>query len=65
MDEAMNDRMIPGEGDMPSRAIISALREDLVVSMEVPLKRMASAGMPASERARRVVAGTRAVRQAS
>jgi sugar phosphate isomerase/epimerase len=61
MDEAMNDRMIPGEGEMPLRDIIAALPADPVVSMEVPLNRMAAGGMSALERASRTASATRAI----
>ncbi len=61
MDEAMNDRMIPGEGEMPLRDILAALPADLIVSMEVPLNRMAASGMSALERIRRTAMATQAI----
>jgi sugar phosphate isomerase/epimerase len=59
MEEAMNNRMIPGEGEMPLRDIIVALPADLVISMEVPLKRMADEGVSALERVSRTATATR------
>lgn len=59
MDEAMNNRMIPGEGEMDVGGVIAALPNDLIVSMEIPFKRLADAGVPAAERIRRCATATR------
>ncbi|MDB6062646.1 MAG: hypothetical protein JWM78_2749 [Verrucomicrobiaceae bacterium] len=61
MDEAMNERMIPGDGDMPLVDILRAVRADLVVSVEVPMRSLAQAGVSAQERVQRAVAGARRV----
>jgi sugar phosphate isomerase/epimerase len=61
--EATRDRFIPGEGEMPVEEIIAALPPDLVVSMEVPLQRLARQGVPISERVRRVADASRTILQ--
>lgn len=61
MDEAMNDRQIPGEGELPLVDIIAALPDDLIVSAEVPLRSLAQQGVPEGERVRRAIEGTRRV----
>ena len=36
MEEAMFERMVPGEGELPLRDILSALPADIVIELEVP-----------------------------
>jgi hypothetical protein len=60
MDEAMFDRMVPGEGELPLRDWIAALPADCAIGIEVPnMARLESLG-PA-EHARGVVAAARAL----
>ncbi|MCL7466136.1 sugar phosphate isomerase/epimerase [Phaeovulum sp. NW3] len=59
--EAVEDRGIPGEGAFPLSAFLAALPADCPIDIEVPLKRLADAGVPPVERARRLVAATRAL----
>lgn len=58
--EGMQQRQIPGEGEFPVTDFLAALPPDIIVGVEVPLKPLREAGVPALERARRAVAGTRA-----
>jgi sugar phosphate isomerase/epimerase len=59
--EAMNDRMIPGEGELPLPAVLRALPQDVIVALEVPMLARAEAGVSALERARLAADGARRV----
>ncbi|MBV0911058.1 sugar phosphate isomerase/epimerase family protein [Anianabacter salinae] len=59
--EAVHDRGIPGEGAFPLAAFIDALPADIPIDMEVPMKRLATAGVGTVERAQRLVDATRAL----
>ena len=61
LDEARNERMIPGEGEMPLAEMLSTLRPEVIVSTEVPLRARREAGMPALERVQLALAGTKRV----
>jgi sugar phosphate isomerase/epimerase len=58
-EEAMTERMIPGEGGLPLPEILKAVRRDCVVSLEVPLLSQAKSGMGPHERLRPAVAAAR------
>jgi sugar phosphate isomerase/epimerase len=64
MAEAMFERMVPGEGELPLGDILSALPPDLVIELEVPWRSLALAGVspldrlaPCVQAARRMPAG--------
>ena len=64
MEEAMFERMVPGEGELPLRDILSALPADIVIELEVPRRSLALAGVspidrlrPCIEAARRLLSG--------
>jgi len=57
--EAVNDRDIPGEGAFPLPAFVAALPADCPIDIEVPLKRLADAGVSPLERAQRLVDAAR------
>src|SRR3546814_20036714 len=59
MSEAMNERMVPGTGEMPLVEMIRAIRRDVVVSIEVPMRSLKRAGMSEGERVRLAVDGAR------
>jgi len=61
MDEAMNERMIPGQGEIPLVEMLRNIPDHVVVSAEVPLRSLRQAGVSDLERARLVVDGTRKV----
>jgi sugar phosphate isomerase/epimerase len=61
MDEAMFERMIPGEGEMPLREYLGAMPPGLVISLEVPLRSQAEAGISIKERLQKCVAAARAL----
>jgi sugar phosphate isomerase/epimerase len=57
--EGAFDRLCPGDGEFPLRALIGLLHQDFPLSLEVPSERWRAAGVPPLERASRVVASTR------
>jgi sugar phosphate isomerase/epimerase len=44
MEEAVAERMIPGEGDLPLRKLMAALPRDRVVGLEIPMRSLAMLG---------------------
>jgi sugar phosphate isomerase/epimerase len=60
-EEAMFERMVPGEGELPLRAIMDAVPDDSIVGLEVPLRAAAEAGELPQSRLRRCVDGARRV----
>lgn len=64
MEEAMFERSVPGEGELPLHALISALPPDLVIELEVPQRSLALSGVspidrlrPCVDAAKRLIAG--------
>src|SRR3546814_2061337 len=51
------ERMVPGTGEMPLVEMIRAIRRDVVVSIEVPMRSLKKAGMSEVERVRLAVDG--------
>jgi sugar phosphate isomerase/epimerase len=58
---ALTDRLVPGDGVLPLVELIAALPADLIVSAEVPMRRLDAAGVPVAERVAMALAGTRDV----
>jgi sugar phosphate isomerase/epimerase len=61
LDEATFDRMVPGEGELPLREYLSVLPAGLVVSLEVPSRTLAKAGLTVPQRLARCVKAARAL----
>jgi sugar phosphate isomerase/epimerase len=61
IEEAMFQRRVPGEGEMPLLDLLTVLPRNVVVGLEVPLRDEAEAGIPAKARMRRCVAAARAL----
>lgn len=57
--EAVENRGIPGEGEFPLAGFLSALPPGCPIDIEVPLKRLATAGVAPQDRAKRLVDATR------
>jgi sugar phosphate isomerase/epimerase len=57
--EATFERMVPGEGDMPLRDYLDALPPGLTISLEVPMRSQAEAGIGPEIRLRRCVEAAR------
>jgi sugar phosphate isomerase/epimerase len=65
MDEAMNERLVPGEGEMPLIEMLRSIKPDVVVSAEVPQRSLREAGLSPLRRAKGVVAGVRRILDAT
>jgi sugar phosphate isomerase/epimerase len=50
LEEAMYERMVPGEGELPLAEFVRALPADIIVSLEVPLRSQALRGIGPRER---------------
>jgi sugar phosphate isomerase/epimerase len=61
MEEAMFERLLPGEGELPLREWVAALPDDCPISMEVPRLADFRAGLTKREQGERVVAAAHAV----
>jgi sugar phosphate isomerase/epimerase len=59
LEEAMFERMVPGEGELPLRDILSALPHDIVIELEVPRRSLALAGVSPFDRLRPCVEAAR------
>jgi len=59
MEEAMFERMVPGEGELPLLEILSALPRDVVIEIEVPRRSLALAGVSPIDRLRPCVEAAR------
>ncbi len=61
MMEAVYNRALPGDGELPLGAILAALPDDIIVSAEVPLQRQKEQGVSTHERARSILEATRRI----
>lgn len=59
MEEAMFERMAPGEGELPLAGFLALVPDGRVVSLEIPLRTLAEAGIGPRERTRRCVEAAR------
>lgn len=59
--EALHDRMVPGEGEMPVAEMLAALPADIVVSMELPQVKLGRSGVSHLDRVTRAAQACRAV----
>jgi len=57
--EAMYERMIPGDGELPLAEMIEAVPADVVVGLEIPMRTLAESGVGPMDRLRPSVAATR------
>lgn len=62
-EEAMFERMVPGEGELPLQEILAALPADVVIGLEVPQRSLALAGVGPAERLRPCVEATQGLLQ--
>ncbi len=60
-EEAMFERLAPGEGDLPLADMLAALPGDRVVGLEIPMRSRAEAGVSAYDRLRPCVQSARAL----
>jgi len=61
MDEAMFERLPPGEGELPLLDFLVALPRDIPLALEIPQRGLAEAGVGPRERLQRCVDATRAL----
>jgi len=61
MEEATFERMVPGEGELPLSDMLAAVPQSTVVSLEVPLRTQAEAGVGPKERLLKCVRAARAL----
>lgn len=61
MDQALYDRMIPGQGEFPLVKLLSHVPQDVIVSMELPMRTLEKAGVPPLERVRMAAEGSRKI----
>ncbi|MEV8544131.1 TIM barrel protein [Streptomyces sp. NPDC051572] len=61
LDEAVNDRLVPGQGEFPLVEILALIPREATISAEVPLQRLERAGIPPHERAHRILEASRRV----
>jgi len=59
MDEAVHQRLVPGDGELPLFDMLAALPRDLIVGLEVPLRSEAEAGIGPHERLGRCLTAAR------
>jgi sugar phosphate isomerase/epimerase len=59
LEEAMFERMVPGEGELPLIDILSVLPDDIVLEIEVPQRSLALAGVSPIDRTRPCVEAAR------
>ena len=55
----MSERMVPGEGELPLREILSVLPSDIMLEIEVPRRSLALAGVSPLDRMRPCVDAAR------
>jgi sugar phosphate isomerase/epimerase len=59
MQEAMYERMAPGDGELPLAELLAAVPDDVVVGLEIPMRSLAEAGVSPIDRLRPCVAAAR------
>jgi sugar phosphate isomerase/epimerase len=59
MEEAMTERRIPGQGELPLLEILKIIPRDRIISLEVPLLSQATAGKGPHERLRPAIEATK------
>jgi sugar phosphate isomerase/epimerase len=61
MEEAMYERMVPGDGELPLAELLALVPAGVVVSLEVPIRSLAERGLGPRERTAPCVAAARAM----
>jgi sugar phosphate isomerase/epimerase len=59
LEEAMYERMAPGDGELPLAEILGAVPGDVVVGLEIPMRGLAESGVGPMDRLRPCVASAR------
>jgi sugar phosphate isomerase/epimerase len=61
MEEAMYERLAPGDGELPLQAFLDRLPPGVIVSLEIPMRALADQGMSPRDRLAPCVAAARAM----
>jgi sugar phosphate isomerase/epimerase len=61
MEEALHERLVPGTGELPIREFLALVPPDVVISVEVPQRSLAQAGMGPRERVAACIEAVRAM----
>jgi len=61
MEEAMYERMVPGEGELPLKDFVQLVPDGVVISLEIPRRSLAEGGLGPRERIAPCVAAARAM----
>jgi len=61
LEEAMYERLPPGEGELPLRDFVRLVPPDVVLSLEIPERALADSGIGPRERTARCIAATRSL----
>ena len=61
MEEAVYQRAVPGDGELPLQAILAALPRDRVIGLEIPLRAEALGGVDDAARMRRCIDAARTI----
>ncbi len=59
LEEAMYERMTPGDGELPLAEILAAVPADVIVGLEIPMRSLAESGVGPMDRLRPCVAAAR------
>jgi sugar phosphate isomerase/epimerase len=59
LEEAMYERMAPGDGELPLAEMLGAVPDDVVVGLEIPMRGLAESGVGPMDRLRPCVAAAR------
>jgi len=59
LEEAMYERMVPGEGELPLAEFLALIPEGPIISHEIPIRSLADQGIGPYERTRRCIDATR------
>jgi sugar phosphate isomerase/epimerase len=59
LQEAMYERLAPGDGELPLAEILGAVPADVVIGLEIPMRSLAESGVGPMDRLRPCVAATR------
>jgi sugar phosphate isomerase/epimerase len=63
--EAMFERQVPGDGELPLRDLLDAIPHDRIIYLEVPMKSLRDRGVSPRDRAARALAGMHRLAQPS
>jgi sugar phosphate isomerase/epimerase len=60
-DESAHNRLVPGEGEFPLEEFVASLPAEVVIGIEVPMKRLQEQGVSPRDRAEMMITGMRKI----